>query len=108
MFCPECKAEYVEGVFLCPDCRAPLVTELPPGPITEYVEHVTVFTTGSPVVLAMAKSVLEAAGIRCFVKNEVLQDLFRIGTAQVQVGKPDEERAVRLLRETNFAPEEGG
>lgn len=108
MFCPECKAEYVEGVLLCPDCRAPLVKELPPRPTTEYVEHVTVFTTGNPVVLAMAKSVLEGAGIRCFVKGEVLQDLFRIGTAQVQVGKDDEEWAVRLLRETNFAPGENG
>lgn len=108
MFCPECKAEYVEGVFLCPDCRALLVTELPPGPKTEYVEHVTVFTTGNPVVLAMAKSVLEGAGIRCFVKGEVLQDLFRIGTAQVQVGIDDEERAIRLLRETNFSPDDKG
>ena len=107
MFCPECRMEYVEGVFLCPDCRVPLVTELPPEPTTEYVEHVTVFTTGNPVILAMAKSVLEGAGIRCFVKGEVLQDLFRIGTAEVRVGKEDEERAARLLRETNFSPEEG-
>ena len=107
MFCPECKMEYNEGVFLCPDCRVPLVTEMPPAPTTEYVEHVTVFTTGNSVILAMAKSVLEGAGIRCFVKGEVLQDLFRIGTAEIRVGKEDEERAVRLLRETNFSPEEG-
>lgn len=108
MFCPACEAEYVEGVFLCPDCRVTLVTSLPPGPTTEYVELVTVFTTGNAVVLAMAKSVLEGSGIRCFVKGEVLQDLFRIGTAQVQVGKRDEERAAQLLRETNFFPEEEG
>lgn len=108
MFCPECKAEYVEGVFLCPDCRAPLVSDLPPQPTTEYVEHVTVFTTGNPVVLAMAKSVLESAEIRCFVKGAVLQDLFRIGTAQIQVGTQDEERALRLLRESNFSPEDAG
>ena len=107
MFCPECRMEYIEGVFLCPDCRVALVAELPPGPTTEYVEHVTVFTTGNSVILAMAKSVLEGAGIRCFVKGEVLQDLFRIGTAEIRVGKEDEERAVRLLRETNFSAEEG-
>lgn len=99
--------EYVEGVFFCPDCRVPLVPEMPPAPTTEYVEHVTVFMTGNPVVLAMAKSVLEGAGIRCFVKGEVLQDLFRIGTAEVRVGKDDEERARQLLRETNFSTEEG-
>ena len=107
MFCPECRMEYIEGAFFCPDCRVPLVTELPPAPTTEYVEHVTVFTTANPVVLAMAKSVLEGAGIRCFVKGEVLQDLFRIGTAEVRVGKEDEDRAVRLLREAGFSPEEG-
>ena len=107
MFCPECRMEYVEEVFLCPDCRVPLVTEMPPAPTTEYVEHVTIFATGNSVILAMAKSVLEGAGIRCFVKGEVLQDLFRIGTAEIRVGKEDEERAVRLLRETNFSPEEG-
>jgi hypothetical protein len=105
MFCPECKMEYVEGVYLCPDCRVPLVTDMPPAPATEYVEHVTVFTTGNTVVLAMAKSVLEGAGIRCFVKGEVLHDLFRIGTAEIRVGKEDEERAARILRETNFSPD---
>jgi hypothetical protein len=107
MFCPECRMEYIEGVFLCPDCRAPLVAELPPGPTTEFVEHVTVFTTGNSVILAMAKSVLEGAGIRCFVKGEVLQDLFRIGTAEIRVGKEDEERAALALRETNFSQAEG-
>ncbi|MGE5698511.1 MAG: DUF2007 domain-containing protein [Deltaproteobacteria bacterium] len=99
--------EYIEGVFLCPDCRVPLVAELPPEPTTEFVEHVTVFTTGNSVILAMAKSVLEGAGIRCFVKGEVLQDLFRIGTAEIRVGKDDEERAALLLRETNFSQAEG-
>lgn len=107
MFCPECGIEYVEGVFFCPDCKVPLVTELPPGPTTEYVEHVTVFTTGNPVVLAMVKSVLEGAGIPCFVKGAVLQDLFRIGMAEIRVGKEDEDRAVRLLRETDFSREGG-
>ena len=107
MFCPECRMEYIEGVYLCPDCRVPLVAELPPGPTTEFVEHVTVFTTGNSVILAMAKSVLEGAGIRCFVKGEVLQDLFRIGTAEIRVGKEDEERAALLLRETNFSQAEG-
>ncbi len=99
--------EYAEGVLLCPDCRVLLVAELPPAPTTEYVEHVTVFRTGNPVVLALVRSVLEDAGIRCFVKGAVLKDLFGIGSVEVRVRKEDEERAVSLLRETNFSPEEG-
>src|SRR3972149_6184626 len=76
MVCPECKAEYLEGVHVCPDCRIPLVQELSPQPLPEYVEYVTVLKTGNPVVLAMVKSLLSAAGIRHFVKGGGLQDLF--------------------------------
>ncbi|HEY5765622.1 MAG TPA: DUF2007 domain-containing protein [Candidatus Deferrimicrobiaceae bacterium] len=108
MFCPDCKAEYVPGVYLCPDCRVPLEPELPPEPEPSYVEHVTVLSTGNPVVLAMAKSVLESAGIGCYVKGEVLQDLFRIGTAEVQVAREEEERAKELLRRHHFGPEDSG
>lgn len=102
MFCPECEAEYVEGVHGCPDCRVPLVTELPPQPQLEYVEYVTVLKTGNPIVLAMVKSILTSAGIRHYVKGEVLQDLFRVGTAEIQVGRDDEAKAKDLLRELNI------
>lgn len=102
MFCPECRAEYVAGVSLCPDCRVPLEAELPPEPVTEFVEHVTVLATGNPVVLAMAKSVLESDGIRCFVRGEILQSLFRIGMAEIRVSEEEAERASDLLRERKF------
>lgn len=102
VFCPECRAEYVAGVPLCPDCRVPLEAELPPEPVTEFVEHVAVLATGNPVVLALAKSVLESSGIRCFVRGEILQDLFRIGTAEIRVPEEEAERAAALLRERNF------
>jgi hypothetical protein len=29
MYCPKCRAEYVEGIDQCPDCGVPLVNELP-------------------------------------------------------------------------------
>jgi hypothetical protein len=108
MVCPECKAEYLEGIHICPDCRVPLVTELPPQPLPEYVEYVTILKTGNPVVLAMVKSLLSSAGIRHFVKGEVLQELFRVGTAEIQVGRDDETDARNLLRERTIEPEEAG
>lgn len=107
MFCPECEAEYVEGVHGCPDCRVPLVPEPPPQPQLEYVEYVTVMKTGNPILLAMVKSILASAGIRHFVKGEVLQDLFRVGTAEIQVGRDDEPEARRLLLELAIGNGEG-
>lgn len=108
MFCPECGSEYIEGIYGCPDCRVPLVPELPPKPRPEYVEYVTVLKTGNPIVIAMVKSILESAGIRHFVKGEVLQDLFRVGTAEIQVGREDEQEARDLLRERAVGPGEAG
>lgn len=108
MFCPECEAEYVEGVHGCPDCRVPLVPEPPPQPQLEYVEYVTVMKTGNPIVLAMVKSILASAGIRHYVKGEVLQELFRVGTTEIQVGRDDEPEAKNLLKELNIGPGEAG
>ncbi len=108
MFCPECEAEYLEGVYGCPDCRVPLVPELPPRPQLEFVEYVTVLKTGNPIVLAMVKSILASAGIRHYVKGEVLQELFRVGMAEVQVGRDDEPEAKNLLGEFHIGAEETG
>ena len=108
MFCPECGSEYIEGIHGCPDCRVPLVPALPPKPRLEYVEYVTVLKTGNPIVLAMVKSILASAGIRYFVKGEVLQDLFRVGTAEIQVGRDDEQEARDLLKERAIGPGEAG
>lgn len=102
MYCPECRAEYFEGIYGCPDCRVPLVPELPLLPQPEYVEYVTVLETGNPILLAMVKSILASAEIRHYVKGEVLQDLFRVGTAEIQVGRDDEAKVRDLLRELNI------
>ena len=107
MHCPECGAEYIEGVSACPDCRGPLVSEPPPRPKPEYVEYVTVLRTRNPIVLAMVKSILASAGIRHYVKGEVLQDLFRVGTAEIQVVTEDEPEARQLLKELKIAGDAG-
>jgi hypothetical protein len=43
-------------------------------------EPVTVLETGDPALLAVAKSLLEAAHIRFYAKGEGLQNLFAGGT----------------------------
>lgn len=81
MDCPECRAEYRDGFTECSDCRVPLVAKLPAepasepspdplldlepysGPPTPDAEFVTVFSTGDPIVFALAKGSLEDAAI---------------------------------------------
>lgn len=104
MFCPECKYEYLERVEECPDCKVPLVDKLLPEPQPEYVELVTVLETGNKVIIAIAKSLLEDAGIKYFVKGEVIQDLFALGSiglgyAKVQVRRENAEDAKNLLKD---------
>ncbi|MCX6825924.1 MAG: DUF2007 domain-containing protein [candidate division Zixibacteria bacterium] len=101
MFCPKCRYEYKAGVHKCPDCGIPLVTVLPPKdkdkPESEYVELVTVMTTGNLAELAVAKSILEAVGIKYFAKTETLRQLFAAGLVELQVGRGDEDEARELL-----------
>ncbi len=71
---------------------------------------VTVLTTGDAAVLAVAKSLLEAAGIEYFAKGERVQDLFawgRVGTGfspvtgpvQLQVAADCAAEAAELLHD---------
>ncbi|KKM11226.1 hypothetical protein SY88_09815 [Clostridiales bacterium PH28_bin88] len=111
MFCPSCKYEYVDGVKECPDCKVALIEDLETEkkPRLEYVELVTVLATGDPALIAIAKSILECAGIKYFAKGERLQDLFGYGRlgpgfnpltgpVEIQVARDDEEAARDLLK----------
>jgi hypothetical protein len=75
----------------------------------ERGDPVTVLETGDPALLAVAKSLLEDAGIHYFAKGEAVQDLFGggrfgfgfnplTGPVQLQVAVSDAEEAKTLLR----------
>jgi hypothetical protein len=109
VFCPVCGDEYRPGFRRCNDCDVELVlnppaeTE-PPAPL----ELMTVLETGDQSLVAVARSVLDAAGIPCVAKNERLQNLFGWGTIgtgfnaamgpiRLQVLREDAEVAKELL-----------
>lgn len=84
----------------------------------ESGEPVTVLETSDPGLLAVAKSLLDDAGIPYFAKGEGIQDLFgagRLGTGfspivgpvELQVAEDDATEANALLIELTRRTDEG-
>ena len=74
MFCPNCKAEYVDGIFECADCHIPLVLSLPESQQNqvpqETIEWVPLITCSYMADLALIKSLFESENIRYWVQGE--------------------------------------
>ena len=77
MFCPKCKTEYREGFSKCADCDIDLVEKLPEQ---TYIDFVSVYKMDNPAILALAKSILQSAGIEYVVKGEGVHAIFGIGS----------------------------
>ncbi len=118
MFCPKCTGEYVESITRCPECDVNLTHEPPGEPIMDEDDAlVPVLRTGDPLVVALAKSLLDGAGIDFFVKGEGIQDLFafgRVGTgfnpitgpAEFQVRRYKEAEAREILADVYLDQDE--
>ncbi len=79
MFCPDCHAEFVEGIERCPDCGTVLVAALP-GESEEGAGELTeVFRSADAALIPVLKSVLEAAGIPHVVQGDEASGLFPLG-----------------------------
>ena len=72
MFCPNCRTEYVEGIYVCNHCGAQLVLELPPEPEPEYVEFVEFPYPWEREVppFFLVRPILEAEGVVFYVAGE--------------------------------------
>jgi len=99
MFCPNCGSEYQPGVQRCADCDVALVAEPPSEPQVEWVDYLTVMTTRDHSELAVAKSLLEGAGIPFFACHEEAQNLLATGPVELQVPPDRAADAAELLRE---------
>lgn len=102
MFCPKCKAEYIEGIRLCPECNVELVAELPADPNPEFVKLVTVLISSDRTKILLAKGILENAEIKYYIKGQVLDNLYLIDSflapTEVQVREDDVEKAKEILQ----------
>jgi hypothetical protein len=82
------------------------------------IELVTVFESGDPALVAVARSVLDSAGIPFMTKGEGIQDLFGwgrmpggfsvvAGPVAFQVNKDDVEEARALLEDVRASEQDG-
>ena len=108
MYCPECQAEFREGFTECSDCHVPLLAGAPPQePADAFdpnMDLVVVLETTDRVQMAMAKGLLENAGIPFFVLGQIatlVQDVdpFLSKLLRVQVPRDREAEARELLAE---------
>ncbi len=106
MFCPDCAAEFREGITVCADCDVALTPEPPPEPTVEPYE--TVLETSEVSVIPVIKTALEAAGIPFRTRGEGLMNIFpsealgavmhsAAGEVRIRVPVSRAEEARRLL-----------
>ena len=123
MYCPQCGVEYREGFSECSDCRVPLLPgtgepEEAEDTFDPNLELVVVLETDDPIKLAMAKGLLEDAGIPLYVLGQIATlvqgvDGFLHKWVRLQVPRDREAEARELLEQipqpaAEDAVDEGG
>ena len=121
MYCPQCRVEYRDGFTECSDCRVPLLAGTPPSeqpahPFDPALGLVVVLETNDVIQLALAKGLLDEAGIPFFVLGQIatlVQDVdpFLHKWVRVQVPRDREAEARELLEamfQTEAFPEGAG
>lgn len=101
MYCPICRGECREGFARCLDCDEALVNELPAEPSPEYENLVTILE-GDAGSAAVARTTVESAGIKSWIKDEEVHGLFPgMGSTEILVCAEDQQRACKALETTN-------
>jgi hypothetical protein len=113
VYCPQCRIEYREGFTECSDCHVPLLAGTAPDePASSFdpkLDLVVVLESNDSIELALAKGLLEEAGIPFFVLNQITTlvnevDGFLHKWARLQVPR-DREAEARELLEGMLQPE---
>jgi hypothetical protein len=108
VYCPQCLVEYADGRTKCSDCQIPLLAGTPPDePADRFdptLDLVVVLETNDGIHLAMAKGLLENAGIPFFILGQIATlvqdvDAFLHKWVRVQVPRDREAEARELLDE---------
>ena len=79
LFCPECGAEYQQGVTECADCEVSLTVEPPAEPEHPEPGMVKLTEISEPALLPVVVGLLQSAGIRPVVDGEEIMGLWPVG-----------------------------
>jgi len=103
MFCPNCGAEYVEGIIECADCRVPLEVTPPAEKEIEQPEFEKILTIFNVGDIAVIKSVLDSAKIEYIFDGENFNLVDpMIQPARLFVKSSQAGMARELLKEMNL------
>jgi hypothetical protein len=121
-YCPECEAEYRDGVEECADCRVPLITaDAYRTRVNEEAERRERLSKEPFVPVKVAESAFEADRFKAALDQEGLTVMVRTfvdtaydgiyvaqkGWGYVEVPQSEQERALRIVKELEQAfPEE--
>ena len=109
MICPNCKAEYRHGIYVCAECDVPLVDVLPddeqPGN-TEPQDNVfmDIFISSNAGEIAMIKSLLDDAGIDYYFQGERFASVHAGAYPSRLYVRADQcDEALGLLKDLHFS-----
>jgi len=117
VYCPQCQVEYRDGFTECSDCHVPLLAGTPPEePADRFdptLDLVVVLETNDRIQLALAKGLMEDAGIPFFVLGQIatlVQDVdgFLHKWVRLQVPRDREAEARELLAAMETSPQGDG
>jgi hypothetical protein len=106
MYCPQCRTEYREGFTECSDCHVPLLRGTPSRTSNNDVDPslvlVEVLETRDAIQLAMARGLLEDAGIPFYLLGQITRlvndvDPFLQKHVRIQVPLDREAEAQEIL-----------
>lgn len=109
VICPNCKAEYKHGIYVCADCDVPLVDVLPDDESSgsaEFQENVftDVFITSNAGEIAMIKSLLDDAGIDYYFQGERFASVHSGAYPSRLFVRADQcEEVLEILRDLHFS-----
>ncbi|MCX7876138.1 MAG: DUF2007 domain-containing protein [Melioribacteraceae bacterium] len=110
MICPNCKAEYIDGITFCNDCNTELI------PLNEFIDYDNieislsdwkeVYKTSDYIEAEMIKTNLASAGIDAVIfskEDRMRLNLSYVGSAPIKifVKQNDLETALEILNDIN-------